>query len=396
MRRPEQRNLLSQWKVRQAARKKLHEHAQITGAVAGQTIRWHSLCQRRRNASLPMADRLYRALRWTKQGGLPWLLLGVLVWTPIVRAQTADFDRQAIEIVGTVFVEGGNRPMDGVIVSIRSLTGGPFASVLTDWSGHFQVRGLNPGKYEIVLEEAGYESTQETLQLSGPSPHLELYLKPSNPSPAPWKDYSVSVRELRIPSKARNAFEKGLERLAKNDPASSRKQFVQAISAFPDYYEAYYHMGVADLRLGREEEAARAFQEAIDLSGGRYTWAQFALGLLLCRRGEYPEAETVIRKGLNADGSSAIGHLFLSVALFRLNRLEEAEKSAREALLRRPRFAWPYLVLADVHGRRDEYAMQLHDLDAYLKLEPDGPATKQVREVRAVVQRIAFRTKDRE
>src|SRR2546429_6498243 len=37
-----------------------------------------------------------------------------------------------------------------------------------------------------------------------------------------------------------------------------------------------YHIGVADFRLGQEEEAAQAFQKAIDLSGGRYAWAQFA------------------------------------------------------------------------------------------------------------------------
>jgi tetratricopeptide (TPR) repeat protein len=118
--------------------------------------------------------------------------------------------------------------------------------------------------------------------------------------------------------------------------------------------------------------------------------------LLLCRRGEYAEANTIIREGLEVDGRSATGHLFLSVALFHLNRLEEAEKSAREALLRKPGFAWAYLVLADVHGRRGEYARQLQNLDAYLKLEPDGPASKQVREVREVVRRIVFRTKDEE
>ena len=394
--RPEQRNLPSQWNLSRAPRKRLHDHAQIVGAAAGQILRGHPLCQRPRNAPLPMAERVYGAVRWTKQGGPPWLLLGLLVCTSIVRGQTAGFDRQVVEIVGTVVLEGGNRPIGGVIVSIRSLAGGPFASILTDSNGHFQVQGLNPGRYEILVEEAGYEPTRETLQLYGPSPPFGVYLKPSNPSRASWKDYSVSARELRIPGKARNSFEKGLERLAKNDAAGGRTQFVRATTAFPDYYEAYYHLGVADLRSGREEEAAQAFQKAIDLSGGHYAWAQFAMGLLLCRRGEHAQAEAVIRKGLEVDGTSATGHLFLGVALFRMNRLEEAEQSAREALLMKPRFACPYLVLADVHSRRGEYAMQLHDLDAYLKLEPDGPATKRVREIRAVVQRIAFRTKDRE
>jgi len=390
-------NLLWQRKLRRAERNKLHERPQITGAVARQILRGHPSCQERHNAPFPIADRLYKALRWTKQGGLPWLLLGLLVGTPIVRAQIAGFDRKAVEIFGTVFVSGTNRPIGDIIVNIRSLTGGPFVSVLTDWSGRFQVRGLDPGIYEIVVEEAGYEPTRETLQLfRGPSPPLELYLKAGNSSPIQRTSYAVSVRDLRIPGKARNAFERGLERLAKNDAIGGRTQFVRATATFPDYYEAYYHIGVADLRLGREEEAAQAFQKAIDRSGGRYAWAQFGLGLLLCRRGEYAEAETVIREGLEVDGRSAIGHLFLSVAFFRLNRLEEAERSAQEALLRKPGFALAYLVLADVHGRRGEYGMQLHDLDAYLKLEPDGPASKQVREVREVARRLVFRMKDEE
>jgi len=64
--------------------------------------------------------------------------------------------------------------------------------------------------------------------------------------------------------------------------------------------------------------------------------------------------------------------------------------------LRKPGFAWAYLVLADVHGRRGEYARQLQNLDAYLKLEPDGPASQRVREVREVVQRIVLRTEVQE
>lgn len=165
---------------------------------------------------------------------------------------------------------------------------------------------------------------------------------------------------------------------------------MRATNAFPDYYEAYYHMGVANLRLGRDEEAAPAFQKAIDLSGGRYTWAQFALGLLICRQGDYAEAEAVIRKGVELDESSPTGHLFLSVVLLRQNRLGEAEKAAREALWRKPRYVWRYLVLADVHALQGEHAMQLHDQDAFLKLEPNCTASKSVREVRDAVRHVWF------
>jgi tetratricopeptide (TPR) repeat protein len=397
LRRVEHWSVFRQRKLSQAQRNKLREQPQIIAAATRQILRGHASCQQRHKVPFPVADRLYRVLRWTKPGSLPWLLLCLLVCTPIVRAQIAGFDKQAVEIFGAVFAKAGNRPIEGAIVNIRPVTGGPFVSILTDWSGRFQAQGLDPGRYEIAVEEPSYEPTRVTLQLSrGPSPPLELYLKASNPSPVWRTDHAISVRELRIPMKARNAFEKGLQRLAKHDAVGSLTQFERATTAFPAYYEAYYHIGVADLRLGREEEAAQAFQKAIGLSGGGYVWAQFALGSLLCRQGEYADAETAIRKGLEVDGNSATGHLFLSLALFRLNRFEEAEKSAREALLRKPGFALPYLVLADVRGRRGDYARQLQNLDAYLKLEPEGPASKRVREIREVVQRIVFRTKVQE
>ncbi len=250
-------SLFWQRRLPQAQRNKLREQPQIIAAATRQILRGHASCQQRHKAPFPIADRLYRVLRWTKPGSLPWLLLSLLVCTPIVRAQVTGFDKQVVEILGTVFA------------------GGPFVSILTDWSGRFQARGLDPGMYEIAVEEPSYEPTRLTLQLPrGPSRPLELYLKASNPSAVPRKDYAVSVRELRIPMKARNAFENGLQRLAKHDAVGSLTQFERATTGFPDYYEPYYHIGVADLRLGREEEAAQAFQTAIILSGGRYEGVQ--------------------------------------------------------------------------------------------------------------------------
>src|SRR5712691_10519599 len=244
VRRLEHWSLFWQRKLPQAQRNKLREQPQIIAAATRQIVRGHASCQQRHKAPFPIADRLYRVLRWTKPGTLPWLLLGLLVCAPVVRAQIAGFDRQAVEIFGTVFLEGANRPIGGVIVNIRLVTGGSFTSVLTDWGGCFQVRGLDPGMYEIVVEEPGYEPVRETLRLDGPSRPLELHLRASNPSPVRRTDYAVSVRELRIPAKARNSYKVGLERLAKNDAVGSRTQFERATIAFPDYYEAYHHIGV--------------------------------------------------------------------------------------------------------------------------------------------------------
>ena len=313
----------------------------------------------------------------------------LLIFAPMARAQTSAFESQSGEISGTVLLEADHRPAGGVIVNVKSLSGGPFASVLTDFSGRFEVRGLPPGTYEITADEPGFESARVTAQLNAIAPGLVLYLRSPNPSPASRMRHMISVRELKIPGKALEAFKKGMQSLIRNDNAGSLAHFTKATAAFPDYYEAYYHAGVAEMRLGHDDEAKQAFQKAIDLSGGRFAYAEFGLGALLCRRGENGEAETVIRKGLEADDSSPVGRFNLGVALLGLNRLDEAEKSAHEALLRDPGYAKAYLLLSDVHARKGNYRAQAEDLEAYLKLEPAGPTSDRARQVREAAQRLA-------
>jgi tetratricopeptide (TPR) repeat protein len=123
---------------------------------------------------------------------------------------------------------------------------------------------------------------------------------------------TVSVRDLSIPERARKAFNKGIDRLAKNDPPGSLVHLQRAASGFPNFYEAYYAMGVAQLRLGHEEKAEREFQQSIDASGGRYAAPHFGLSALLCSRKKYTEAELIIRKALEFDSGSGPGHVILA------------------------------------------------------------------------------------
>jgi tetratricopeptide (TPR) repeat protein len=78
----------------------------------------------------------------------------------------------------------------------------------------------------------------------------------------------------------------------------------------------------------------------------------------------------------------------LGQALKQLNRLDEAEKSVREGLLRNPNYAGAYLVLSDVAESKGEYRAEIEDLDIYLKLQPNGPGSELARKVRIAAQRM--------
>jgi tetratricopeptide (TPR) repeat protein len=316
------------------------------------------------------------------------LILALMTRTPTADAQVSNLERQVGDISGTVLSEVDNQPATQVAVCLKSHAGGIFRSVLTDFAGHFEVRSLPPGKYEINIEEAGFEPTQASAQLEGSPVKLVLKLKPSRASQPGQGRFAVSVRELKISDKARDEYKKGLESLGKKDWPGSLNHFTKATKASPEYYEAYYHLGLTETNLGHLNEAMQAFQKAADSSGGQYAWADFGVGYVLYLEGKAREAETVLRRGLEVDNNSPDGHVILGMTLLRLDNPEEAEKCAREALLRNPNFAQAYLLLADSFARRHNYREQLQGLETYLKLEPDGAASERSRQVRDVVLKI--------
>ena len=326
-----------------------------------------------------------------------FLIMSAIVWAPMAMCQASSSEPAGGMICGTVLLKAGNRPASQVAVRLKSHAAGIFRSVLTDLEGHFEVRNLPPSTYDIVVEEPGYETTETSARLDGSSSNLVLYLNSSagsaNGAQSGQNEYTVSARELKIPGKARGEFEKGLKSLAKKDLAGSLSHFKEAARTFPEYYEAYYHVGVVQTNLGRFDEAMEAFQTAVDLSGGRYAWAEFGFGYLLYREGKPEEAVTMIHKGLEQDGSQPFAYFILGLALLRLNRLDEAERSAREALLRNPSYGDAFLLLSDVCGRKHEYLAQLQGLDTYLKLEPNGTESERVRRARELVSGLVARTR---
>jgi tetratricopeptide (TPR) repeat protein len=184
---------------------------------------------------------------------------------------------------------------------------------------------------------------------------------------------------LRIPEKARSAFNKGAKRFMAKDYIGSITEFQKAIAAYDEFYEAYYKIGIANIELKMNDAAEAAFRKSIALSDAKFAPALFGLGLTLGNEKQYDDGETYIRAGLNLEPMSAPGHFALAWVLYSAGRVVEAEKSTREAILYNPNFAMAHLLLAQIHRRQNNSAALVEDLDAYLRIDPDGPRSRALR-----------------
>ena len=191
-------------------------------------------------------------------------------------------------------------------------------------------------------------------------------------SPTPRNDSVVSVQELAMSRKATIAFEKGTHLLLKGDFGASLPYFHTVIEQAPFYYRAYHNLGLALYRMGQLDAAMESFQKSIDLTGGGFAPSLFALSMILYRRADYPQAESLIRRGLVVAPDSAVGKYCLGLVQFSLGRVSEAERSALEALQLDPRQADALVLLAWVHERQHNPSAVVTDAQAYLKRDPHG------------------------
>lgn len=200
----------------------------------------------------------------------------------------------------------------------------------------------------------------------------------------------ISVRELAIPESALKNYAKSREELIeKQEPECAIGHLRQAIRDFPDYYEAYYLLGVAHMALNQLEQAEAALRKSLVLSAERFPQAFVGLATLYSNLGRFADAEPMAMQAVALDDSAWYAHYELARARLGLTRPSEALAPARLVVREQPEYAKGRLLLALVHTQLQQYAHALPHLDAYLRLNPVASDHRRMAMLREQIARAA-------
>jgi Tfp pilus assembly protein PilF len=294
---------------------------------------------------------------------------------------------RSFNISGVVADAQSHVRLNGVRVDLEGMAGGVLATAFTSGNGNFQFNNVRSGSYELVFEQSGYEDDRERLDIDGPVLSMTVQLKPMNTEGAFARAPSVSVRDLSIPQKAREAMSKGMMLLyQKSDYPGSIKEFERAIHAYPDYYEAYAQIAMAQIKMKENDQAEQALRKSIDVSHEHYADGYALLAALYSGQKRYFDAEPLASKAVELDPKSWHAQSELAQALLGLGRAEDAEGHAKAAADIQPDNPTLRLLLADIHIQTQNDPALLDDLNAYLKIAPNGPYADKVRQQRDEAQ----------
>ncbi|MGB8473401.1 MAG: tetratricopeptide repeat protein [Candidatus Acidiferrum sp.] len=273
-------------------------------------------------------------------------------------------------------------------IQLLSAMGTPIAFAYSDRNGAYEFDNIGGDCY-VAVQREGYEPIREIVRLNG-SDHVykDILLRLVAGKSASKSINPVSERELSIPRKAHEAFDKGVQLIiAKSDYRGAVAQFAKAIAKYPSYYEAYAAMGLAQNKMGDAQAAEAALRKSINLSAEKYPQAMIDLASMLNGRKRFTEAEPLLRKAIALDALSWRGQFELAVALAGQNRFMDAVGSAAAARDLKPDNPQIYLLLYNLHIQSDDFPAALKDTDAYLKLAPNGPMADRVRKLKEQLQK---------
>lgn len=216
---------------------------------------------------------------------------------------------------------------------------------------------------------------------------------------------TLSATPYKAPKDARRAYEKGLHAEWNGRLADARKYFETATEIYPGFANAWFQLGTVLQKENQKDAARKAYTQATILD------TKFLPPYLFLASMAY-EAEnwTVVLKltghildldPLNhADVSGYIldldplnyaeAYFYNSVANYKLNKIEDAEKSAlmAERLDLRTHFPQLHLLLAEIFARKKNYAPAIAEIQTYLALAPHAKDADREREQLAKLEKL--------
>jgi tetratricopeptide (TPR) repeat protein len=193
------------------------------------------------------------------------------------------------------------------------------------------------------------------------------------------KGSAVSVTSLAAPSKARKEFEKGYNDARRNRLESATRHLQKAVADYENYAVAWNELGKIYFYSHQTDQARQSFTRAV-AADPQYIQPCLALAELELKTEHYGDAIEAAGKALKLDPGIVSASFIQAAANFKLNRLDDAEKIARDAAnTSHQKFPQLHVLLANIDLRKKDFSNAETEMRAYLNESPKGTLATEVR-----------------
>jgi tetratricopeptide (TPR) repeat protein len=178
----------------------------------------------------------------------------------------------------------------------------------------------------------------------------------------------------RSSARAREHVEKGNGYSAQNQFSSAEAEYRQAMQINPDLAEAYYRLGLLQIRQEHPTAASQSLARAVDLDPKNLD-ARLRLGDLLVASTQYSEARQQADAVIQQDGKNSGAHRLLGQIALHQRQYIDAENELKQAISLDPHDPQTYEVLGLAQLLDAEYGAAEKSFQTAVDIKPDDPQT---------------------
>lgn len=265
-------------------------------------------------------------------------------------------------------VDDNNNPIDVVRVTIISMEYPSEKYTLkTNKKGEFIQIGLSPGYYQVRCEKEGYMPLAKEVRI-----HIsEIVEKEFILTNAEEAAIPKQVPGRKESSKASKLFQQG-----KYEEAA--KLYREAIDENPEDPIYYYNLGIAYMRLNKDDEAIEVFKKMTEIQSESFSALKY-LGQLYAKKKDYKEASKYFSQAVKISSDDPEAYYNLGISLMNTGDYPEALGAFQKSINCQEDYADSYYQLGLLYLNQDKFDEALAAFETFLQIKPDDPKASTAR-----------------
>jgi predicted Zn-dependent protease len=291
------------------------------------------------------------------------------------------------EIEGTVYGPD-SKAIANVVMTLQNHTGAQVDQDITKNDGRYRFSGVVAGVYYISVRaaEPDIQPQLQRIELINSGVNVtnfskerfDFTLKKTSNANAPTVVGTVFAQA--VPPAAEKDFNSAVNSISKDDKDEAIRKLKTALEIFPQYFLALQRLGLLYVETEKDQQAIEPLQKAIAINP-KSAQSHLGLGMAYVNLDRVNEGVSELNTTIGLDSRLFNAHLYLGIALRTIGKLEEAEKSFKEAsAVGGVQARAAHLYLASIYDKRKEFQKAIEELEAYLRENPKAPNAAKIRE----------------
>lgn len=271
-------------------------------------------------------------------------------------------------------------PIERARVEVLKFPDGLVQLGFSDSSGLVEFYGLPPQTYVLRATIAGYldAEVQVDLRQGEVARSVSLRMRKTQRDTGGALGPTVRARNLAIPESAQNEFQRGVRFLRdEKNPRQSVVHFQRAIEISPEYFEAYFLLGMTYIQLNLASEATAALEKSIALNP-KFLSPYYPLAVLLRAQKRPDEAEKLLQRAMEMNKDGWEWPFELSRCYAARGQWEKALEYGQMAYDRPNPPTKIHLLMADLYSNLGSSKKAIAEFEIFLKLDPQSPYVPRV------------------